>query len=93
MEEEKDFYRRLEKAARNHLARLGNRFQGRSIRWCAEVLNGNRAAEIIRYAREKSVDLIVLTAPWIDPNHPDQGWGSLSFKIGVLCSTPVLLVK
>jgi hypothetical protein len=29
----------------------------------------------------------------IDPNHPESGWGSLSYKISVLSSTPVLLVK
>ncbi len=93
MEEEKDFYRRLEKAARDYLARLGNQLQDRRVRWSAEVLYGNRAAEVIRFAQTKSADLIVLTSPRIDPKHPDQGWGSLSFKIGVLSSNPVLLVK
>jgi nucleotide-binding universal stress UspA family protein len=93
MEEEKDFYRRLEKAARNHLSRLGQRLEERHVPWCAEIRYGNRAQEVVRYALERDGDLIVMTAPRIDPGHPDVGWGSLSYKIGILSSTPVLLVK
>jgi hypothetical protein len=38
-------------------------------------------------------DLIVLTAPRIDPDHPVAGWASLSFKISLLAECPILLVK
>ena len=93
MEEEKDFYRRLEKTARNHLARLGKQLEGRRIPWRAEVRFGHRAPEVVQFAQERKADLIVLTSPRIDPKHPELGWGSLSYKIGVLSSTPVLLVK
>jgi nucleotide-binding universal stress UspA family protein len=48
---------------------------------------------VVRYAAEGKVDLIVLTAPRFDKNHPAVGWGSLSYKVGMLAPCPVLLVK
>jgi nucleotide-binding universal stress UspA family protein len=93
MEEERDFYARLEKRARAHLERLGARLQDRSIPWRAEVLYGNRVSETLRFANASGVDVIVLTAPRFDPSNLGAGWGSLSYKISVVCSCPVLLVK
>jgi nucleotide-binding universal stress UspA family protein len=93
MEEEKDFYRRLEKTARAKLAQLGDRLKPRNVAWRAEVLYGNRGAEVVRHARETGTDLIVLTAPRFDPQHPDASWGSLSYAVGMLAPCPVLLVK
>jgi hypothetical protein len=40
-----------------------------------------------------SLRMIVLTAPRLDPNNPGASWGSLSYKISMLASCPVLLVK
>lgn len=92
-EEERDFYARLEKAARHHLEQQGERLQHRHIPWRAEILYGNRVAEIVRFAREGEVDLIILTSPQIDPQNLAAGWGSLSYRVGILASCPVLLVK
>ena len=61
--------------------------------WRAEVRSGTRAPDVVRYAGEVGADLIVLTAPRFDPEHPAAGWGSLSYKVGILSSCPVLLVK
>jgi nucleotide-binding universal stress UspA family protein len=93
MEEEKNFYKRLEKSARDHLAQLSDRLKGQRIAWRTEILYGHRGPEVIRYAAEKGADLIVLTSPRIDLNNPGVGWGSLSYKIGMLSPCPVLLVK
>jgi nucleotide-binding universal stress UspA family protein len=93
VEEERNFYGRLEKAARAHLGRLGEVLKARAIPWRAEVLLGNRVPEVIHYAAASGADLIVLTAPRLEANHPGTGWGSLSFKIGFVCPCPVLLVK
>jgi nucleotide-binding universal stress UspA family protein len=93
LEEEKPFYRGLEKAARDHLGRLGEHLKSQRITWQAEVRLGHRAPEVVRYAQERGADLIVLTSPPVDPKDPGPGWGSLSYKIGVLSATPVLLVK
>jgi nucleotide-binding universal stress UspA family protein len=92
-EEEKEFYDRLETAAQVHLEKhlIGLREHGIPCR--KELLFGIRAAEVLRHARSLEADLIVLTAPRIDLDHPEDGWGSLSFKLGIFAPCPVLLVK
>jgi nucleotide-binding universal stress UspA family protein len=92
MEEEKSFYNRLERAARSHLKRIADVLAQRQITCRQEILYGNRAREITRYGVKTGADLIVLTAPWIEPDNP-TGWGSLSYKVGILARCPVLLVK
>lgn len=92
-EEEKHFYGRLEKLAWAHLEKIGEMLKQRRIRWRADVLLGHRGAETLCYARENGIDLIVLTSPLVDPNHIAAGWGSLSYKIGLAATCPVLLVK
>jgi nucleotide-binding universal stress UspA family protein len=92
-EEEKDFYRRLEKAARSHLGQLSKVLTQAKARWRGEILYGCRGREIIRFADEIKADLIVLTAPRPDPSKPSASWGSLSYKVSVVAACPVLLVK
>lgn len=91
--EEEEFYDRLEIAAQEHLEKHLATLNERDIPCRKELLFGVRAAEVLRYARSLGADLIVLTAPRIDPNHPEDGWGSLSFKLGIFAPCPVLLVK
>jgi nucleotide-binding universal stress UspA family protein len=93
LEEEKDFYRRLEKLARAHVQRLADELGRRKVSCRADVVFGNRVPEIVRYAREMGADLIVLTSPRLDLNNPAEGWGSLSYKVSLVAPCPVLLVK
>jgi nucleotide-binding universal stress UspA family protein len=93
MEEEQDFYRRLEKLACSHVQRLGEEFGRRKVSCRTDVLFGNRVPEIVRYARATGSDLIVLSSPRLDLNNPAEGWGSLSYKISFVAPCPVLLVK
>jgi nucleotide-binding universal stress UspA family protein len=58
-----------------------------------EVVFGHRAPEIVRYAAEVGADLIVLTSHRIDLQNPAAGWGTVSYKVGILAQGPVLLVK
>ena len=92
-EEGKGFYSRLDKAARKHLDRLAGILKNRKMSCHAEVVYGHRAAAIIRCATEVKADLIIATAPRVDPNNVTAGWGSLSYKISLLSPCPVLLVK
>jgi nucleotide-binding universal stress UspA family protein len=92
-QEEKTFYGRLEDAAQKHLDGLASICKKRRLAGQAKILYGNRAAETARFARDWSADLIVLTAPRLDPADPAGSWGSLSYKISLLASCPVLLVK
>jgi universal stress protein A len=93
VEEERDFYDRLEGTARDHLSRLGRQLEEMHIPRREEIIFGNRAEEIVRYAMEAGVDLIVLSSHRIDLKNPGAGWGTLSYKIGILSQCPVLLVK
>jgi nucleotide-binding universal stress UspA family protein len=93
LEEEKSFYKRLEKSARDHLGRLTDLLKQHQVAWRTDILYGHPGPEVIRYAAANDADLIVLTSPRIDPNNPGVGWGSLSYKISVMSQCPVLLVK
>jgi nucleotide-binding universal stress UspA family protein len=92
-DEEKTFYARLEKAAREHLARLGRRLDAARVAWQAQVLYGSRGPDVLRHAQEAGSDLIVLTSHRVDPQRPGAGWGTLSYTLGILSQCPVLLVK
>jgi nucleotide-binding universal stress UspA family protein len=91
--EDRDFYDRLEHKARDHLARLGHALRERAVPGREEVVFGNRAPEIVRYAVEEGMDLIVLKSHRIDLENPSAGWGTVSYKVGILAQCPVLLVK
>ena len=93
IEEERAFYQRLEKTAKSHLERLGDRLKQSNVAWRAKVFIGHRVPEIIRHAEEMKADLIVLTSPPLDPNNLLAGMGSMSYKIGLFSPCPVLLVK
>jgi nucleotide-binding universal stress UspA family protein len=92
MEQERDFYARIEQRARAHLAQLGRRLGERKVSRREEVTYGNRSHEIVRYATETGIDLIVLSSHRVDLNDPGS-WGTLSHQIGILSQCPVLLVK
>lgn len=93
VEEEQAFYQRLEKAARKHLQKCSSYLSKLGISCRQEVILGQRAAEIARVAATRDCDLVILTAPRLDPERPGAGWGSLSYKVGLLARCPVLLVK
>jgi nucleotide-binding universal stress UspA family protein len=92
-EEGQEFYGRIERSAREHLARLGKLIDDRKVSWQAEVRYGHRAEEVLRHARENENDLIVLTSHRVDLAKPGAGWGTLSYRVGILSACPVLLVK
>jgi universal stress protein A len=93
LEEERDFYDRIEQVARDHLARLGRYLEARQVLRREEIVYGDRAHEIVHYALESGMDLIVLASHRIKPEEPSVGWGTVSYKVGILSQCPVLLVK
>jgi nucleotide-binding universal stress UspA family protein len=93
LSEEKPFYRKLQQSAEKHLKKLNAGGVNRSVPCTRRILFGHRGPTIVRYAKEIGADLIVLTAPQVDLKNPAEGWGSLSYKIGILARCPVLLVK
>ncbi|PWT85524.1 MAG: universal stress protein [Acidobacteria bacterium] len=90
--EEREFYNRLERRARAHLEKLRATAQA-NANWRVEVLFGKPASEVMRFAADNAIDLIVLTSHRINLENLGEGWGTLSYKIGILSQCPVLLVK
>lgn len=88
-----DFYRRLEKKARAHMGELMESFRDRGVRIEDTVAYGNRAQEILKYAEKHQADLIIMNSHRVDLGRPSEGWGTISYKVGMLCSCPILLVK
>jgi nucleotide-binding universal stress UspA family protein len=85
------FYRKLESNARQKtkelLAAAG------TVKARAEIVYGNRVNEILRYAQDKKIDLIVMSSHRLALKHPGENWGTISYKVGLLSRCPVLLVK
>lgn len=92
-EEFKDFYTKLEKRAFKDLDKMIARFGGTDAHPVPAVIYGNRAQEILRYADENQIDLIIMKSHRIDVEDRAQGWGTISYKVGILAQCPVMLVK
>jgi nucleotide-binding universal stress UspA family protein len=91
--DEKEFYDRLERAARVRLGRQLAHFSREKIPCTVEVIFGPRAPDTARWAREHGMDVIVLTAPHFQPDHAVSVLGSMTWKISVIASCPVLVVR
>ena len=92
-EEFKDFYTKLENRAQRNMNRLKKKYEDKPVRMKQHIVYGSRTAEILRFSQERQIDLIVLNSHKIDPEDPSQGWGTISYKVGILSQCPVMLVK
>ena len=79
--------------AEAELERRAQRFSAAGVRVDQKLLYGKRVLEIVRDARERKVDLIVMSSHKIDPAAAAQSLGTLSYQVSILCDCPVLLVK
>jgi nucleotide-binding universal stress UspA family protein len=92
-DEEAEFYDRLERTAQAHLERQAEHLAAQQVPAQTAVVYGPRGTGVVRFAHEQQFDLIVLMSHPIDVTQPGQGWGTLSYFIGVAARCPVLLVK
>jgi len=58
-----------------------------------QVLFGRRVFEILSFADVNGVDLIIMSSHRLDVENASAGWGTISYKVGVMSHCPVLLVK
>ena len=93
LEEFDDFYRELEDRSQRHLNRLASSLDTKTFTIDKRITYGNRAQEILRFAEENSIDLIIMTSHKIDMEDRAKGWGTISYKVGILSQCPVMLVK
>jgi len=92
-EETMDFYDQIRLRAESEMEHMSQRFVDADLKCEVKVRVGDRLREIIEFANHHRVDLIVMTSHRIDPNHLAETWGTLSYKVSVLCECPILLVK
>lgn len=92
-QELQEFYQDLERRAASELQDVALRFSRAGIVVESQVWIGKRVAEIVRFAAEQAVDLVILTSPAIDAANPAHSLASASYQVSVFCSCPVLMVK
>jgi universal stress protein A len=92
-EEFKDFYNNLEKRAEKHMdAILTQRQESRTDIRC-DIVYGKRTQEILKFVIDNKIDLIIMPSHKLDMKDLSQGWGTISYKIGILSPCPVMLIK
>ena len=87
------FYDRLLETSRQKLARAAKPFAAKGIAVGCEVCVGEPARAVGRAAARGRADLIVMGSHKINPKRRGGGWGTTSYKVGILCRCPILLVK
>jgi universal stress protein A len=92
-EEFKSFYLQLEKRADKHLDEMEAGEKSKKFIVEKKILYGNRVREIVTFAQENQVDLILLNSHKINMNDTGRGWGTISYKVGIASQCPVMLVK
>jgi universal stress protein A len=91
--EMRDFYARLARVSARTLEGVAQRFAAKRVKVTTEVCIGEPARDIVRVAARDRVDLIVMGSHAVRPGRPSAGWGTTSYKVGIFCRCPVLLVK
>jgi universal stress protein A len=87
------FYDRLRERAERTLRRWTEELSQGGVEARSEVLYGKRAREILGFAEEHDIDLIVLASHAVDRDHPVESFGTLSHQVALLAPCPVLLVR
>jgi nucleotide-binding universal stress UspA family protein len=94
--EMRTFYQRLVTTSKRRLGRAAAPFVAKGLAVRSDVLIGEPAREIVRVAALRKVDLVVMGSHTVDPARParhTRGWGTTSYKVGIFCQCPILLVK
>lgn len=92
-EEFGEFYNRLRARAEKKMADIASRYESSNWSIDSQILIGKRVNEIVRFAYEHNIDLIILASHRIDKTEPMDGWATISYRVGILSHCPVLMVK
>jgi len=87
------FYKKLEKKARHRMNTCAKLFHDEGMKVDQMITYGKRTREIVKFAMNKKIDLIVLSSHRVDPDEPRPNFGTISYAVGILSQCPVLLVK
>lgn len=87
------FYKKLEASAQRKINNYAKMIRDEGMAVSQVITYGKRVREILRYASENKIDVIILSSHKVDPYDPRQGWETISYAVGILSQCPVLLVK
>ena len=87
------FYRPLVERSERRLRRAARPFIAEAIDARTEVRVGEPAMEIVRATLREAIDLVVMGSHKVRPGRRARGWGTTSYKVGIFCQCPILLVK
>jgi universal stress protein A len=86
-------YQKIERKARGVMAAAVEHLRSGGSVVSQEIVYGDRAEEIVKFATAQNIDLIVLASHKVKPSAVGRDWGTISYKVGLLAQCPVLLVK
>jgi nucleotide-binding universal stress UspA family protein len=89
----KPFYEKIHAKAAKKMAAMVRQAAARRLEVGMEIAYGSRAETIVKTAKTRNADLIVLASHRVNPSMVGRDWGTLSYKVGLLAQCPVLLVK
>lgn len=92
-EELKSFYQQLERVAQRELLAAAQSLAEQGITASTHIVFGRRAEEVVRFAIQNQVDLMVLRSHRYDRQAATFPVGTLSHQLAVLAQCAVLLVK
>ena len=92
-DEFRTFYDELEARSRAKLNALSEYLEKAGTIPNREVVYGKPVEQIVTFAEDHAVDLIVLASHPLDLSQPGRRWGTISHRVGLLAPCAVLLAK
>lgn len=92
-DESRRFYDHLRQRVQSDISAMAEPFQKAGIDVVVTTPVGDRLREIAKCSSDHDVDLIVMSSHRVDPKDLAASWGTLSYRVSVVCDTPILLVK
>lgn len=87
------FYKQLGLRSGQKMDLIVNQYKKENLIIEKQILFGRRVHEILNFAAHSDIDLIIMSSHRLDAENLSEGWGTISFKVGVLSHCPVMLVK
>jgi nucleotide-binding universal stress UspA family protein len=91
LREFRSFYQEVRRKSHRRLDAAARRFAAAGVPVQTAVIIGEPAREIVRASGTRGVDLVVMGSHKVEPG--GRGWGTTSYKVGIACPCPILLVK
>lgn len=88
-----DFYEKLRKRAQKEMDKIAAKYQSEGFEIDTQIFVGKRVQEIVRFANDHAIDLIILSSHRIENFETGEGWATISYKVGILAACPVMMVK